>query len=160
MRPPGTLRNSFATTPSSTATTGVPRGAAMSSASWGERSPRRSSKVSGTSSQRTAGTGKSEGAGAERRQIAVAHGSAWARRPSRWRRGVPGRGVGAAASPSPRGHDDQRRERGDRRHFISTAGMPGRTCSASAVASQLVSRMQPCDSERAMRAGSGVPWMP
>src|SRR5437868_1604201 len=43
--PPATLRKSFATRPSSAATTGVPRGAMMSSASCG-RMPRFSSKLS------------------------------------------------------------------------------------------------------------------
>ena len=45
-------------------------------------------------------------------------------------------------------------------YSCSKAGMPALTASASASASQLVSRMQPCDCVLPMCEGSGVPWMP
>ena len=40
------------------------------------------------------------------------------------------------------------------------AGVPGATACASAAASQLVRRMQPCDWLLPIMEGSGVPWMP
>src|SRR5450830_145037 len=53
-------------------------------------------------------------------------------------------------------------------HFIAFSpdqscritGKPGLTTSATLAASQLVRRIQPCDSVLPMLPGSGVPWMP
>lgn len=43
---------------------------------------------------------------------------------------------------------------------MKSTGVPLATADASASASQLVSRMQPCDSDLLTLDGSAVPWMP
>jgi hypothetical protein len=44
--------------------------------------------------------------------------------------------------------------------FMKSTGVPLRTSCASAIASQLVRRMQPCEAVLLILSGSGVPWMP
>src|SRR5207248_8329312 len=73
-------------------------------------------------------------------------------------------------------YPDRRRPRRDRRQKaddalsdslrraafqpIKSTGVPFLTRRASVSASQLVSRMQPCDCVLPIASGSGVPWMP
>jgi len=45
-------------------------------------------------------------------------------------------------------------------HSPRIAGMPGVTSFASSVASQFVSRMQPCELVLPIADGTGVPWIP
>src|SRR6185437_2590078 len=45
-------------------------------------------------------------------------------------------------------------------HFCKIAGVPTDTACATAAASQLVKRIQPCDCVLPMVEGSGVPWIP
>ena len=70
-----------------------------------------------------------------------------------------------SASPSPNGWPSidaaaDRPARDVRAHSCRIAGVPGAIASASAIASQLVSRMQPWDCVFPTVDGSGVPWMP
>ena len=54
-----------------------------------------------------------------------------------------------------RGVNGRRRHGRRRRHFLRSAGAPGWTMPASSIASELVRRMQPCDSAWPMRDGFG-----